>query len=63
LVYLAVALLLAWIASGIGGALGLTCFIVAALLGLFILDRTVSGLMVRVGKRFHLGISRTSEKL
>lgn len=63
LVYLAVSVVLAWIASVIGGSLGLTCFIFAALLGVFILDRTVSGLMVRVGKRFHLDISRTSEKL
>jgi len=58
LFYLFFAVLLAWIAGRIGGGLGLACFVAAALLGLFILDRSVSGLVVRIGKRFHLGISR-----
>ena len=58
LVYLLLAVLLAWLATLVGGSLGLLCFIVGAVLGLIILDRSVSELAVRVGQRFHLGITR-----
>jgi len=61
LIYLSFGLLLAWIAARIGGGIGFTCFVVAALMGVFVLDRSVSGLMLGVGKRFHLGISRKGD--
>lgn len=60
LMYLLLCVLLAWLADRVGGVLGFICFIVGALLGLVIVDRSVSDLVVRVGQKFHLGISRKS---